>query len=98
MNRNKVHGWNNVSLRMIQLCGNSISKPIKYLFESSSTAGILQEGWKKGNIIPVHKKESKNCLKSYRPISLFPVFSKIFERQIFNARLIFNFFCSESVA
>ena len=43
---------------MIQLCSNSISKPIKYLFESSSTAGILQEGWKE-----VHKKESKNCLK-----------------------------------
>ena len=71
---------------------------VKYLFKSSLTVGIFPEDWKKGNIIPVHKKESKNCLKNYRPISLFPVFSKIFERQIFNARLIFNFFCSESVA
>ena len=75
---------------MIQLCGNSISKPIKYLFESSSTAGILQEGWKKGNIISVHKKESKNCLKNYRPINLLPIFSRIFERLIFNS--LFNFF------
>ena len=36
------------------------------------------------------QKESKNCLKNYRPISLFFIFSKIFERLIFN--VLFNFF------
>ena len=91
LNPNKAHGWDNVSIRMIQLCGKSIVKPLKYLFESSLTAGIFPEDWKKANIIPVHKKESKNCLKNYRPpITLLPIFSKIFERLIFNA--LFNFF------
>ena len=85
LNLNKAHGWDNVAIRMIQICGKSIVKPLKYLFESSLTAGIFPEDWKKGNIIPVHKNESKNCLKNYRPISLLPLFSKIFERQIFNA-------------
>ena len=75
---------------MIQLCGKSIAKPLKYLFESSLTAGIFPEDWKKANTIPVHKKESKNCLKNYRPISLLPIFSKIFEKPIFNA--LFHFF------
>ena len=75
---------------MIQLCGKSIVKPLKYLFQSSLTAGIFPEDWKKANIIPVHRKESKNCLKNYRPIILLPIFSKIFERLIFNA--LFNFF------
>ena len=46
--------------------------------------------WKKGNIIPVHKKESKNILKNYRPISLLPVFGKIFEKVIYNN--LFSFF------
>ena len=77
---------------MIQLCGRSIVKPLKYLFESSVTAGIFPEDWKKGK--PT-KKENKNCLKNYRPISLLPIFSKIFERLIFNA--LFNFFVSKSV-
>ena len=75
---------------MIQLCGKSIVKPLKYLFQSSLTAGIFPEDWKKANIIPVHRKESKNCLKNYRPIILLLIFSKIFERLIFNA--LFNFF------
>ena len=65
-------------------------KSLKYLFESSLTAVIFPEDWKKGNIIPIHKKESENCYKNYRPIILFPIFSKIFERLIFNA--LFNFF------
>ena len=96
LNMNKAQRGDNVSIRMIQLCGKSIAKPLKYLFVSSLTAGTFTEDWKKGNIIPVHKKSSKNCLKSYRPIIYQQnIFSKIFDRLIFNA--LFNFFCSKSV-
>ena len=31
LNYNKAHGWDNVSIRMMQLCGKSIVKPLKYL-------------------------------------------------------------------
>ena len=90
LNPNKAHEWDNVFIRMIQQCGKSVIKPLKFLFESSVTAGIFPEDWRKGNIIPVHKKEIKNCLKNYRSISLLPIVSKIFERLIFNS--LFNFF------
>ena len=40
--------------------------------------------WKKANVVPVHKKGDKQCLKNYRPVSLLPVCGKIFERLIFN--------------
>ena len=33
LNPNKAHGWDKVFIRMIQLCGKSIPKPLKYLFE-----------------------------------------------------------------
>ena len=36
------------------------------------------------------KKESKNLLKNYRPISLLPIFGKIYERIIFKE--LFNHF------
>ena len=33
--------------------------------------------WKKANVVPIHKKGSKQILKNYWPISLLPVFGKL---------------------
>ena len=41
-------------------------------------------------MVPIHKKDDKQCLKYYRPISLLPICGKIFEKLIFNE--IFKFF------
>ena len=35
--------------------------------------------WRKANVFLVHKKEENNLLKNYRPISLLPIFSKVFK-------------------
>ena len=40
--------------------------------------------WKKSNIIAVHKKNDKQLVKNYRPISLLPIFGKLFKKIIFN--------------
>ena len=32
--------------------------------------------WKKSNVCPVDKKDSKNVVNNYSPISLLPVFDK----------------------
>ena len=87
LNPTKSHGWDNIPIRIIQLSGKSIVKPLKYLFESFLTAGII---FPEDCIISVHKKESKNRLKNYGPINLLPIFSKISGRLIFND--ILNFF------
>ena len=52
--------------------------------------GIFPEDLKKSNVAPVHKKDSTNLVKNDRPISLLPIFSKIFERLIFNS--LINYF------
>ena len=39
------------------------------------------------NVLPVHKKGDYQCMKNYKPVSLLPVFSKIFERLIYDAVL-----------
>ena len=74
---------------MIQLCSKSIAKPLCLLFKNCFEASTFPVEWKKGNIIPVFKKGDKQSVSNYRPISLLPIFSKIFERIIFNA--IFNY-------
>ena len=87
---NKSHGWDNLSIRMIELCGKSITYPLKLIFEASLQEGTFPSCWKKANAVLVHKKEDKNLLKNYRPISLLPIFGKIFERILFKD--LFNCF------
>ena len=39
----------------------------------------------KSNAIPIHKRESKNLIKNYQPISFLPISNKFFERLIVNS-------------
>ena len=75
---------------MIKMCNESVTIPLKINFEESLKKGIFPDIWKKGNIIPSHKKEDKTLINNYRPISLLPIFGKIFERVIYNS--LFNYF------
>ena len=81
----KAHSADNISIRMIQLCGDSITLLLTLIFKFSLRNGIFPATWKMANIIPVHKKEEKNIVKNYRPISLLPIFAKVFERLLFNS-------------
>ena len=45
--------------------------------------------WKKANLVPVYKKDDKQCLKNYRPVSLLPICDKSFEKLIFNEMFMF---------
>ena len=60
----------------------AVTIPLKIIFEESLKKGIFLDIWKKGNSIPAHKKEDKTLINNYRPISLLPIFGKIFERVI----------------
>ena len=64
-NHNKAHGWDAISIGMIKMCDESIVVPHKLIFESALKFGVYPDKWKKANVIPVHKKESKNLLKNY---------------------------------
>ena len=74
LNANKAHGWDDISIRMIQLCGKSIALPLKLFFKTILEEGTFPEHWKNSNVVPIHNKESKNLIKNYRPISLLPIF------------------------
>ena len=83
---NKAHGHEMISIRMLKLCGYSIWKPLEIIFKNSLKEGIFPNEWKKVNVAPIHKKKNdKQILSNYQPVSLLPVCSKIFERLIYNS-------------
>ena len=46
--------------------------------------GSFPDILKKTNVLPIHKKESRQVKKNYRPISLLPICGKIFEKVMFD--------------
>ena len=84
LNLNRVHGPDKINIRLIKICGKSLCKPLEMIFKSCIIKGEYPSEWKKANVVPVHKKGDKQLLKNYRPISLLPIFGKIFERIIYN--------------
>ena len=90
LNPNKAHGHDNISIRMLKICGNTICKPLELIFKQALTTGVFPSEWKKGNIVSCYKKGEKQNLKNYRPVSLLPICGKFFERLIFNE--MFSFF------
>ena len=95
LDSNKAHGHDNISIRMLKICGDSIYEPLETSFRQALLTGVFPSEWKKGNIVPVHKKCDKQNIKNYRPVSLLPICGKIFERLIFNE--MFNFFTSNNL-
>ncbi len=85
LDTNKSHGSDDVSIAMIKICDSSIVEPLYTIYEKCLETGVNPSIWKRANIIPVHKKNSKHCKKNYRPISLLPIFGKIFEKIIFDS-------------
>ena len=80
----KSHGCDDLSVSMIKLCDTAIVEPLCMIFERCITNGVYPSSWKKENIVPIHKKGNRQCKTNYRPISLLPIFSKIFEKQPFD--------------
>ena len=87
----KAHSWGNVSTKMIKICGESITVPLKIIFEQMLKEKKFPELWKKANTVPVHKKEGKSLIKNYRSVSLLP--SLIILKAINFLHLLNQVFC-----
>ena len=81
---NKVQGHDEMSIRMLKICGDSICRPLNIIFKTCLRASKFPLEWKKANIVPIHNKGDKQTVKKYRPVSLLPICGKIFERLLYN--------------
>ena len=58
-NPNKAHGCGGVSIRMIKICDEAIVLPHLIIFKAALQSDIYPNKWKKANVVPVNKKDSK---------------------------------------
>ena len=67
-------------MRIVKIGDESKFKPLFNIIQFSLETGNFPSNWKRGNIVPVHKKGKKDLANNYRPVSLLPIFSKVYEK------------------
>ena len=82
LDSDKAHSSEDISVRILKLCGSSVWRPLQIICRSCL-------GVEKSNVVPVHKKNDKQLVKKYCPISLLPVCGKSVECVLYNS--LFNF-------
>ena len=87
---NKSYGPDSISPHFIKLATDALVKPLTQLYNLSLCQGVFPSAWKRANVVPIHKKSSKQLADNYRPVSLLCILGKIFERIIY--KHIYNFF------
>ena len=76
----KSAGLDRKSNRVLKECVEIFTSPLTHIFNLSLKSGTFPSQWKKGLVCSVCKnKGSRSDVKCYRPITLLPCASKIFE-------------------
>ena len=83
----KACGHDNLPVKLLVDSAQYISHPLSYIFNLSLQLGIFPDSMKIAKVSPVYKKGDREQPGNYRPISVLPVLSKIFEKLV-NGRLI----------
>ena len=72
-----------LSSLLIQL-KHILTKPLTIIINQSLKSGLFPDKLKIAKAIPLYKKDDPSVVGNYRPISLLPAISKLFERVLFN--------------
>ena len=85
----------NFSPKMLKLAAPAICLPLTIIFNQCLEEGIFPDLLKVAKVIPVHKGKSTFDPSNYRPISLLPIISKLFEKLIYSR--VYSFICDENI-
>ena len=81
--KNKSTNIHTYSARVLKYVSNIISPLLAEIINKSLCSGYFPSMFKTARVIPLHKGGSKNDLNNYRPISILPLMSKIFEKIVY---------------
>ena len=83
-------GFDGLSSKLLKSIKNAVIKPITTIINQMINTGIFPDKLKIAKIVPIYKKDDETQFTNYRPISLLPTISKIFEKIIF--KQLYEFF------
>ena len=84
-----------ISARILKKCSDIISPILSQFYNSFMDKAIFPEILKVGQISPIFKKGDAQLLDNYRPVSLLPIFGKIFEKIIYSR--LYDYLCHKNI-
>ena len=86
MSPNKATGLDGVGVKILKLAAPAIAPSLCTLINYCIDNSTFPSLWKYAKVIPVYKGHgSKDDMGNYRPISILPLLSKVFEKHIHHA-------------
>ena len=70
--------------RIMKQCSDLYIHPLTHLINLSLKQGVFPQELKLAKVLPIYKSGNKQLIQNYRPISILPYFSKIFEKVVTN--------------
>ena len=87
--KNKSSPISTYPVKVLKYISKIISPILASIVNKSLGNGIFPEQFKVARVIPLYKGGDKSTTGNYRPISVLPILSKVFERVVFNQ--LYNF-------
>ena len=87
--KNTAYNLNEIPVKLLKNLSTILSETISKLVNASFSSSIFPECLKCARIVPIYKKGDSKNISNYRPISLLPTLSKVFERCILRRLLDF---------
>ena len=89
------HGVDQISNKTLKYLKHEISQPLAQLINQSIITGTFPNELKKAKITPIFKKGDRENMANYRPVSILPSVSKVFEK-ILHYQL-YNYFSNNNL-
>ena len=80
----KSFGIDNISSYFLKLALPFIENSLAFLFNTSIETSQFPYSWKVARVTPIFKDGDKTEKSNYRPISVLPVISRLFEKLVFD--------------
>ena len=87
--KNSSPGWDCISPKIVKQTYRYFLEPLVHVTNMSILHGVFPDELKIAKVIPLYKGGESKLLVNYRPVSVLPVFSKVFERLMYNRILEF---------
>ena len=83
LNSKKSAGYDSIPPKVLKESVNIVKNPLRLLFNISLEKEQFPSELKYADVSPLFKKDAANDKQNYRPISILPSISKVFERFLF---------------